>query len=97
MKKITLTRFDSIPQPQGGRIHMSITHGDVFGRDDEYHVFLGGCGVGQRPTLKEAKELLLERAAERLKFDIQRVEAEAAHYRRELANLALRNQRKEIE
>ena len=56
--------FEPIPGVDGkGYCALQIYKpGTFFGRNDQFGVMVGGCGVGGKKTLREAKAFLLERA-----------------------------------
>jgi hypothetical protein len=54
--------FKPMKQKSGGEVALSIYPPGKFINNKGYHVFVGGCGVGEKSTLEEAKELLLQKA-----------------------------------
>lgn len=87
--------FEPIPCPgNNGYIALSIREGCPFGRDRDYHVYVGGCGVGQERTLVLAKERLLAKAIESIQYRIHKSQHIADHYRLQLSRVGLRNEKR---
>lgn len=59
----------------------------TFIDNKDYIVFVGGCGVGHATSLKEAKQMLLERAKQYCANRITEAERKLRHYREQLAVL----------
>ena len=66
-KNASVIYYDSIKFDNGGEISLSIYPPGEWQGSKEYHVFVGGCGVGTAVTLKEAEKLL----AEAVRLDLQ--------------------------
>lgn len=83
-KRIT---FKPIPGHAGGEIHLEIYPPGTWFNDPSYVCFVGGGGVGHRPTLPAAKKFLLSSARNILHRRVTELEDAAEHYRRELKKL----------
>lgn len=86
--------YEPIPGPKGqGEIELTICPPSTWFDDPRYVVFVGGCGIGTRTTLKAAEALLLEGTQAYLRRRIDGLEAEIGHWASRLALLSIRRQR----
>lgn len=80
--------FQSIRSSQSGFIELSIYPPGTFIDNKHYSVFIGGCGYGEKKTLKEAKEFLLQCARDYCLREIMSARRNETHYRFQLRHLS---------
>lgn len=84
MAKKKIVEFVGLPGVTEGVTHLSIyppgTWMPGLDGDHLYKVFVGGCGVGGKKTLAEAKRYLLERAIIYCRQQIERAQKVITHY-----------------
>lgn len=83
--------YKSIPAPPGksGETALAIyPPGAWMGDDNVFHVFVGGVGVGTKPTLAAAKRLLVKRALEYCLRQIDEADKISEHYGAESIRLS---------
>lgn len=73
--------YAPIPQPEGGRISLSIKPPATWFGNEDFIVFVGGCGIGRARTLIAARKILLDAAKQSLESLIEKHQKAADHYR----------------
>jgi hypothetical protein len=84
----TIYAYDSLPcVDRCGHIALNIYPPGTFCDNTDFGVFVGGCGVGHRKTLKGAQDYLLEAAKRQVIKRIEEAEKTAEHYEKVLEHL----------
>lgn len=79
-------------QRKGSYTALTIYPPGAWFKNTDYQVFVGGCGHGARPTLKEAESFLLFCAQQYCERRIAEAKKTEIFYRKALAKLVLKKQ-----
>lgn len=86
--------FESIPDTGHGYFALQIYPPGTWFNRPQFHVFIGGVGVGRRRTLASAKKFLLAEAIATCDSQIASAKAKIEHYERERQKLVKHGLRK---